>query len=81
MKEKSYLFYNVILTIVLFISTSMIIIIKLNNLIKVNNEDYEVNSYLNNYDEEVSYINNNKTKEEYLGILEIKKNKIKERFL
>ncbi len=80
MKEKSYLFYNVILTIVLFISTSMIIIIKLNNLIKVNNEDYEVNSYLNNYDEEVSYINNNKTKEEYLGILEIKKIKLRKGF-
>ena len=80
MKEKSYLFYNVILTIVLFISTSMIIIIKLNNLIKVNNEDYEVNSYLNNYDEEVSYKNNNKNKEEYIGILEIKKIKLKKGF-
>ena len=80
MKEKNYLFYKKILTIVLFISTSMIIIIKLNNLIKVNSEKYEVNSYFNNYDEEVSYKNNNKNKEEYLGILEIKKIKLRKGF-
>lgn len=58
----------------------MIIIIKLNNLIKVNSEIYEVNSYLNNYDEEVSYKNNNKNKEEYIGILEIKKIKLRKGF-
>lgn len=69
-----------ILIIVLFVSTFMIIIIKLNNLIKVNNENYEINSYLNNYDEEVSYKNNNKNKEEYIGILEIKKIKLKKGF-
>lgn len=69
-----------ILIIVLFINTSMIIIIKLNNLIKVNSEKYEVNSYLNNYDEEVSYKNNNKNKEEYIGILEIKKIKLRKGF-
>lgn len=80
MKEKNCLFYKKILTIVLFISTSMIIIIKLNNLIKVNNENYEINTYLNNYNEEVSYKNNNKTKEEYLGILEIKKIKLRKGF-
>lgn len=80
MKEKNYLFYRVILTIVLFISCFMIIIIKLNNLIKVNSEIYEVNSYLNNYDEEVSYKNNNKNKEEYIGILEIKKIKLRKGF-
>ena len=73
MKEKNCLFYRMILIIVLFVSTFMIIIIKLNNLIKVNNENYEINTHLNNYNEEVSYKNNNKTKEEYLGILEIKK--------
>lgn len=80
MKEKNCLFYRVILTIVLFISCFMIIIIKLNNLIKVNSKNYEVNSYLNNYDEEVSYKNNNKNKEEYIGILEIKKIKLKKGF-
>ena len=80
MKEKNCLFYKKILTIVLFISTSMIIIIKSNNLIKVNSEKYEVNSYFNNYDEEVGYINNNKNKEEYIGILEIKKIKLKKGF-
>lgn len=69
-----------ILIIVLFVSTFMIIIIKLNNLIKVNNENYEINTYLNNYNEEVSYKNNNKTKEEYLGILEIKKIKLRKGF-
>ncbi len=58
----------------------MIIIIKLNNLIKVNSENYEVNSYLNNYNENASYINNNKNKEEYIGILEIKKIKLKKGF-
>lgn len=57
----------------------MIIIIKLNNLIKANSENYEVNSYLSNYDEEVSY-KNNKNKEEYIGILEIKKIKLKKGF-
>lgn len=76
MKEKKYLFYRKILTIVLFINTLLLIIIKLNNLIKVNNENYEVNSYLNNYNEEVGYIN----KEEYLGILEIKKIKLRKGF-
>lgn len=80
MKEKSYLFYNVILTIVLFVSTLLIIIIKLSNLIKINNENYEVNSYFNNYDEKVSYKNNNKNEEEYIGILEIKKIKLKKGF-
>lgn len=80
MKENSYLFYNVILTIVLFVSTLLIIIIKLSNLIKINNENYEVNSYFNNYNEEVGYINNNKNKEEYIGILEIKKIKLKKGF-
>ena len=59
MKEKKYLFYRKILTIVLFINTLLLIIIKLSNLIKINNENYEVNSYLNNYNEEVGYINNN----------------------
>ena len=76
MKEKKYLFYRKILTIVLFINTLLLIIIKLSNLIKVNNENYEVNSYLNNYNEEVGYIN----KEEYLGILEIKKIKLRKGF-
>lgn len=76
MKEKKYLFYRKILTIVLFINTLLLIIIKLNNLIKINNENYEVNSYLNNYNEEVGYIN----KEEYLGILEIKKIKLRKGF-
>lgn len=80
MKEKKYLFYRKILTIVLFINTLLLIIIKLNNLIKVNNENYEVNSYFNNYNEEVGYINNNKNKEEYLGILEIKKIKLRKGF-
>ena len=80
MKEKNCLFYRMILIIVLFVSTFMIIIIKLNNLIKVNNENYEINTYLNNYNEEVSYKNNNKTKEEYLGILEIKKIKLRKGF-
>ena len=80
MKEKKYLFYRKILTIVLFINTLLLIIIKLSNLIKVNNENYEVNSYLNNYNEEVGYINNNKNKEEYLGILEIKKIKLRKGF-
>lgn len=80
MKEKNCLFYRMILTIVLFICCFMIIIIKLNNLIKVNSQNYEVNSYLNNYDEEVSYKNNNKNKEEYIGILEIKKIKLKKGF-
>ena len=80
MKEKKYLFYRKILTIVLFINTLLIIIIKLSNLIKVNNENYEVNSYLNNYNEDVGYINNNKNKEEYLGILEIKKIKLRKGF-
>lgn len=80
MKEKNYLFYRKILTIVLFINTLLLIIIKLSNLIKVNNENYEVNSYFNNYNEEVGYINNNKNKEEYLGILEIKKIKLKKGF-
>ena len=76
MKEKNYLFYRNILTIVLFINTLLLIIIKLSNLIKVNNENYEVNSYLNKYNEEVGYIN----KEEYLGILEIKKIKLRKGF-
>ena len=76
MKEKNYLFYRKILTIVLFINTLLLIIIKLSNLIKINNENYEVNSYLNNYNEDVGYIN----KEEYLGILEIKKIKLKKGF-
>ena len=76
MKEKKYLFYRKILTIVLFINTLLLIIIKLSNLIKVNNENYEVNSYLNNYNEDVGYIN----KEEYLGILEIKKIKLRKGF-
>ena len=76
MKEKKYLFYRKILTIVLFINTLLLIIIKLSNLIKINNENYEVNSYLNNYNEEVGYIN----KEEYLGILEIKKIKLRKGF-
>ena len=80
MKEKKYLFYRKILTIVLFINTLLLIIIKLSNLIKVNNENYEVNSYFNNYNEEVGYINNNKNKEEYLGILEIKKIKLRKGF-
>ena len=80
MKEKKYLFYRKILTIVLFINTLLLIIIKLSNLIKVNNENYEVNSYLNNYNEDVGYINNNKNKEEYLGILEIKKIKLRKGF-
>lgn len=80
MKEKKYLFYRKILTIVLFINTLLLLIIKLNNLIKVNNENYEVNSYFNNYNEEVGYINNNKNKEEYLGILEIKKIKLRKGF-
>ena len=80
MKEKNYLFYRKILTIVLFINTLLLIIIKLSNLIKVNNENYEVNSYFNNYNEEVGYINNNKNKEEYLGILEIKKIKLRKGF-
>lgn len=80
MKEKNYLFYRKIITIVLFINTLLLIIIKLSNLIKVNNENYEVNSYLSNYNEEVSYINNNKNKEEYLGILEIKKIKLRKGF-
>ena len=57
MKEKKHLFYRKILTIVLFINTLLLIIIKLSNLIKINNENYEVNSYLNNYNEEVGYIN------------------------
>lgn len=76
MKEKNYLFYRKILTIVLFINTLLLIIIKLSNLIKINNENYEVNSYLNNYNEDVGYIN----KEEYLGILEIKKIKLRKGF-
>lgn len=76
MKEKNYLFYRKILTIVLFINTLLLIIIKLSNLIKVNNENYEVNSYFNNYNEDVGYIN----KEEYLGILEIKKIKLRKGF-
>ena len=80
MKEKKYLFYRKILTIVLFINTLLLTIIKLSNLIKVNNENYEVNSYLNNYNEEFGYINNNKNKEEYLGILEIKKIKLRKGF-
>lgn len=80
MKEKNYLFYRKILTIVLFINTLLLIIIKLSNLIKINNENYEVNSYLNNYNEDVGYINNNKNKEEYLGILEIKKIKLRKGF-
>lgn len=80
MKEKNYLFYRKIITIVLFINTLLLIIIKLSNLIKVNNENYEVNSYLNNYNEDVGYINNNKNKEEYLGILEIKKIKLRKGF-
>lgn len=80
MKEKKYLFYRKILTIVLFINTLLLIIIKLSNLIKINNENYEVNSYLNNYNEDVGYINNNKNKEEYLGILEIKKIKLRKGF-
>lgn len=80
MKEKNYLFYRKILTIVLFINTLLLIIIKLSNLIKVNNENYEVNSYFNNYNEEVGYINNNKNKEEYLGVLEIKKLKLRKGF-
>ena len=80
MKEKKYLFYRKILTIVLFINTLLLIIIKLSNLIKVNNENYEVNSYFNNYNEDVGYINNNKNKEEYLGILEIKKIKLRKGF-
>lgn len=80
MKEKKYLFYRKILTIVLFINTLLLIIIKLSNLIKVNNENYEVNSYLNNYNEDVGYINNNINKEEYLGILEIKKIKLRKGF-
>lgn len=80
MKEKNYLFYRKILAIVLFINTLLLIIIKLSNLIKVNNENYEVNSYFNNYNEEVGYINNNKNKEEYLGILEIKKIKLRKGF-
>ena len=80
MKEKKYLFYRKILTIVLFINTLLLTIIKLSNLIKVNNENYEVNSYLNNYNEDVGYINNNKNKEEYLGILEIKKIKLRKGF-
>lgn len=80
MKEKNYLFYRKILTIVLFINPLLLIIIKLSNLIKVNNENYEVNSYLNNYNEDVGYINNNKNKEEYLGILEIKKIKLRKGF-
>lgn len=80
MKEKKYLFYRKILTIVLFINTLLLVIIKLSNLIKVNNENYEVNSYLNNYNEEFGYINNNKNKEEYLGILEIKKIKLRKGF-
>lgn len=76
MKEKNYLFYRKILTIVLFINTLLLIIIKLSDLIKINNENYEVNFYLNNYNEDVGYIN----KEEYLGILEIKKIKLKKGF-
>lgn len=80
MKEKNYLFYRKILTIILFINTLLLIIIKLSNLIKVNNENYEVNSYFNNYNEDVGYINNNKNKEEYLGILEIKKIKLRKGF-
>lgn len=80
MKEKNYLFYRKILTIVLFINTLLLIIIKLSNLIKINNENYEINSYLNNYNEEVGYINNNKNNEEYLGILEIKKIKLRKGF-
>lgn len=76
MKEKNNLFYRKIITIVLFINTLLLIIIKLSNLIKVNNENYEVNSYLNNYNEDVGYIN----KEEYLGILEIKKIKLRKGF-
>ena len=80
MKEKNYLFYRKILTIVLFINTLLLIIIKLSNLIKVNNENYEVNSYFNNYNEDVGYINNNKNNEEYLGILEIKKIKLRKGF-
>lgn len=80
MKEKNNLFYRKIITIVLFINTLLLIIIKLSNLIKVNNENYEVNSYLNNYNEDVGYINNNKNKEEYLGILEIKKIKLRKGF-
>lgn len=80
MKEKNYLFYRKILTIVLFINTLLLIIIKLSNLIKINNENYEVNSYLNNYNEDVGYINNNINKEEYLGILEIKKIKLRKGF-
>ncbi len=80
MKEKNYLFYRKIITIVLFINTLLLIIIKLSNLIKINNENYEVNSYLNNYNEDVGYINNNKNKEEYLGILEIKKIKLRKGF-
>lgn len=80
MKEKNYLFYRKIITIVLFINTLLLIIIKLSNLIKVNNENYEVNSYFNDYNEEVGYINNNKNKEEYLGILEIKKIKLRKGF-
>lgn len=80
MKEKNYLFYRKIITIVLFINTLLLIIIKLSNLIKVNNENYEVNSYFNNYNEDVGYINNNKNNEEYLGILEIKKIKLRKGF-
>lgn len=80
MKEKNYLFYRKILTIILFINTLLLIIIKLSNLIKVNNENYEVNSYFNNYNEDVGYINNNKNNEEYLGILEIKKIKLRKGF-
>ena len=80
MKEKNYLFYRKILTIVLFINTLLLIIIKLSNLIKINNENYEVNSYFSNYNEEVGYINNNKNNEEYLGILEIKKIKLRKGF-
>ena len=76
MKEKNYLFYRKILTIVLFINTLLLIIIKLSNLIKINNENYEVNSYLNKFNEVVGYINI----EEYLGILEIKKIKLRKGF-
>ena len=76
MKEKNNLFYRKIITIVLFINTLLLIIIKLSNLIKINNENYEVNFYLNNYNEDVGYIN----KEEYLGILEIKKIKLRKGF-
>lgn len=76
MKEKNYLFYRKILTIVLFINPLLLIIIKLSNLIKVNNENYEVNSYFSNYNEDVGYVN----KEEYLGILEIKKIKLRKGF-